>query len=271
MNNRIVYRKDDLNVEDLVAPMYATHKSAVNQTYAWRMDNLRILRKVLTEHAAEWQEALLQDLGKQMVESSFTEIKLNLSEIDYFLRNLKSLMKPTQASSMGYNLPCFSQVQNVPLRPPAVLVIGPSNYPLQLTIAVAAGALAGGNPVVIKPSELTPAVSELMAKLCSKYFSKGTLQVVQGGREVVTPLLQHEWAKIAFTGSERVGKIVAEAASKTLTPVLLELGGKSPAYIDEHAPANIKLVAQRIIWGKTLNSGQTVSCKCTILAVLPPF
>ncbi|KAI2497552.1 aldehyde dehydrogenase [Fragilaria crotonensis] len=257
MNARVIYRKDELNVEELVAPMYAIHKSAVNQTYAWRMDNLRILRKVHTEHAAEWQEALLQDLGKQMVESFMTEIKLNLAEIDYFLSKLKSLMKPTQASSMGYNLPCFAQVQDVPLRPPAVLIIGPSNYPLQLTLSVAAGALAAGNPVVIKPSELTPAVSELMAKLCSKYFSPGCLQVVQGGREVVTPLLQHEWAKIAFTGSERVGKIVAEAASKTLTPVLLELGGKSPCYVDEHAPANIRLAAQRIIWGKTLNSGQT--------------
>ena len=259
-NDRVIIHNEYLNVEELLAPMYATHESRANQTYAWRMQNLRLLRKVLAQHEVEWQEALLQDLGKHKVEAML-EINLSIAEIDYFLNNLQSLMQPTQASSMMYNIPSFSKIEHVPLRAPAVLIIGPCNYPLQLTLSVVPGALAAGNPVVIKPSELTPAVSKLMAKLCSKYFSPGDLQVVQGGREVVTPLLEHEWGKVVFTGSERVGKIVAEAAAKTLTPVLLELGGKSPCYVDENAPWSVTLAAQRIIWGKTLNCGQTVSTR----------
>jgi acyl-CoA reductase-like NAD-dependent aldehyde dehydrogenase len=260
MSSRIIVRKEKLDVEELLAPMYATHKSTVNQSYAWRIENLRKLRTLHTKHSQEWEEALMQDLSKHRVEAVISEIKLNVGEIDYFLRNLKTLMKPTKVASMGYNAPCFSQVEDVPLRPPAVLIIGSSNYPLNVTLSAAAGALAGGNPVVIKPSEQAPAVSQLMFKLCMKYFDKGSVQAVEGGREVVTPLIQHEWAKIVFTGSERVGRIVAGEAAKTLTPVLLELGGKSPCYVDEDAPSSLKLAAQRIIWGKTFNSGQTVSC-----------
>jgi aldehyde dehydrogenase (NAD+) len=135
------------------------------------------------------------------------------------------------------------------------LIIGASNYPLNLTLAVAAGALAGGNPVVIKPSELTPEVSNTLARLADKYFDSGSFQVVEGGKEIVQALLKQEWGKIAFTGSERVGRIIAQDAAKTTTPVLLELGGKSPVYVDEKAPY-LRLVAERIIWGKTWNAGK---------------
>jgi len=251
-----------LDVAALVAPMYETHKSTVNTTYQWRMKNLRKLRTLHTKHRSEWEEALLHDMGKQRVEAFVSEVKLNIVEIDYFLANLKKLMKPTPASSAGYNIPCFAQIDHRPLGPPAVLVIGASNYPLQLVFAVTAGAIAGGNPVVIKPSEQAPATSNLIAKLCAQYFDHGSIQVVEGGAEVVTPLLQHsKWAKIAFTGSERVGRIVAAAAAKTLSPVLLELGGKSPCYVDyDAAPTSLHLAAQRIVWGKTWNAGQTCVC-----------
>jgi acyl-CoA reductase-like NAD-dependent aldehyde dehydrogenase len=258
----IVHKGKPLDVTALVAPMYKTHQSTVNQTYEWRMDNLRKLRTMQTTHRKEWEEALFQDMGKQNVEAWTSEIKLNIAEIDYFLSNLRSLMKPTPTGSAGYNAPCFSQVQHLPLRPPAVLVIGASNYPLNLTFAVAVGAIAGGNPVIMKPSEQAPATSNLIAKLCRQYLDPGSVQIVEGGQEVVTPLLQQEWAKIVFTGSERVGRIVATAAAKTLTPLLLELGGKSPCYVDYEAPpTSLKLAAQRIVWGKTWNAGQTVSTK----------
>jgi acyl-CoA reductase-like NAD-dependent aldehyde dehydrogenase len=247
---------DDL--QDLLAPMYATHKTSINFTYEWRMKNLRDLRRMVTKHEKEWQDVLFNDLGKQKVESQITEINLVLAEIDYFRYNLRSLMKPTKVPSMGYNFPCFSQVHDIPLRPPAVLIIAPCNFPLLLNLSAAAGAIAAGNPVVLKPSELNSNFTTLLVKLSKKYMDPGCLQVVEGNHEVVSVLVEQEWSKIVFTGSEKVGKIVAAAASKTATPILLELGGKSPCYIDEYVPSNLKLVAQRIIWGKTINSGQTV-------------
>jgi acyl-CoA reductase-like NAD-dependent aldehyde dehydrogenase len=249
----------ELNIKDLVVPMLETHASKQNFKYEWRMKNLRLLRKIITDHMEEWHNVLLEDLGKHTVEARITELNLALSEIDYFLNTLRSFMKPSQVSTMGYYLPCFSQVQDMPMRPPAILIISPSNYPVMLTLTAAAGALAAGNPVVLKPSEQTPNVSSLLQQLSTRYMDRGSMVVVEGGPEVVTSLLTEPWGKIVFTGSERVGRIVAEAASRTLTPVLLELGGKSPCYVDETAPSNLKLVAQRIVWGKTINGGQTVS------------
>jgi acyl-CoA reductase-like NAD-dependent aldehyde dehydrogenase len=256
-----------LEVQDLLAPMYETHKSSVNFTYEWRMKNLRDLRKLVVNHEKEWQEVLFHDLGKQKVEATITEINLVLAEIDYFRYNLKKLMKPTKVPSMGYNFPCFSQVHDTPLRPPAVLIIAPCNFPLLLNLSAATGAIAAGNPVVLKPSELNSAFSSLLVKLCKKYMDPGCLQVIEGNHEVVSVLIEQEWSKIVFTGSEKVGKIIAAAASATSTPILLELGGKSPCYIDECAPSNLKLVAQRIIWGKTINSGQTVSLYSLAISV----
>ena len=250
--------KPDLSKEAThwIAPMTATQKSQVNLTEEWRRHNLMQLRSMLQDHRKEWVDALHQDLGKDVCEALWTEVLLTIKDIDHTLAHLKKWMKPQFVAGPGYNAIGFAQVERRPLRSPGVLVIGPSNYPLQLTIMPVAGSLAGGNPTVIKPSELCPATSQLTAELVARYFDAGSLQVVQGGIDETTALLEQEWGLVFFTGSERVGRIVAAQTAKTLTPTVLELGGKSPTFVDEHAPS-LPEVANRIIWSKTLNAGQT--------------
>ena len=239
-----------------LAPMKATQMSQANLSEKWRRNNLVLLKKMLQNHRHEWTTALNADLGKNACEALCTEILVTEKDIDHTLSHLKKWMTPKQVPGPAFNALGFAQVERRPLRSPGVLVIGPSNYPLQLTIMPVVGSLAGGNPTVIKPSELCPATAQLMAKLVKQYFDPGVLQVVQGGIKETTALLEHEWGLVFFTGSERVGRVVATQAAKTLTPTVLELGGKSPAFVDEFAPS-LPEVANRIIWSKTLNTGQT--------------
>ena len=255
-----------LDVSSLRAPMQKLYDSGVNQGYAWRREQLLRMKSMLTRHREEFAAALHQDLGKERTEALGMELVPAISEINLMLRHLKQWMKPTNVPSPGICIPAHTYVVPCPRTGPACLIIGPSNYPLCLSLQPAAGALAAGNPVVIKPSELCPATSAAMQKYCDEYFEPDVLRVVQGSVPEITALLQEEWGLIFFTGSQTVGKIIASAAAQTLTPTVLELGGKCPCYVDgDTMPGDIRQVANRIVWAKTMNAGQTCAAVDTLL------
>jgi acyl-CoA reductase-like NAD-dependent aldehyde dehydrogenase len=253
----IMSDKSELDLEAILAPMQAVHDSRVNLSPEWRVKQLECIRKILRNHWSEWQEALAQDLGKSITEGTVMELEMTVQEIDLAESQLKKWMAPKQVPTPGLFLPAFTTITPMPKRGPACLIIGPFNYPITLTLKAAIGSLAAGNPTVIKPSEQTPMVSALMKKLFDQYVDKGAVRVVEGSIPETTALLKQPWGLILFTGSERIGKVVAAAASQTLTPTVLELGGKSPCFVDETAPEDIRQIANRIIWAKTINSGQT--------------
>lgn len=165
-----------LNVEALRKPMEATHASGVIHTFNWRVDQLKALKRMLVTHKQEWVDALFQDLHKDATETEMVELLTITSEIDYISARLKSWMKSQQVAGPYYQIVGFSSVDRKPLGAPGVLVISPFNYPLQLALLPVVGSLAGGNPTIIKPSELTPCTSALMAKLIPQYFDAGALQ-----------------------------------------------------------------------------------------------
>jgi len=200
--------------------------------------------------------AIFQDLGKHAIEAEVGEVGTTLIEIDELLSQLPAYAKPQQVPSPGLLMPAFSEIRYEPLRSPGCLVISPFNYPINLSLVPVAGSLAAGNPVILKPSEMATNVATLLAKLVPQYFEPSVFAIVEGGIPETTQLLQHPWGLVFFTGSSRVGKIVAAQAAQTLTPVILELGGKSPTYIAKDCP-DMRVVADRICWGKTVNGGQT--------------
>jgi acyl-CoA reductase-like NAD-dependent aldehyde dehydrogenase len=252
-------KNSPLDVETLQSRMRAVHESGVNLTYEWRMTQLRKLLLLLEEHTHEIRDAISKDLGREGIEAIVVETKPVEAEIRYMMSNLKQWMKPEAVPSPVVVIPAFSYVERRPLNSPGVLIIAPFNYPVRLMLQPLAGALAGGNPAVIKPSEETPTVAVLMKKLLEKYYTDpGVVQVVLGGPSETTALLEKKWGKVFFTGSERVGKIVARACADTLTPTVLELGGKCPVVVDETVPASsIPVVAKRLVFAKCVNAGQT--------------
>lgn len=255
------------SIAALTAPMQSLHDDGANCTYEWRFRQLQTLRRMLVSHWDEWAAALKKDLGKCRVEAVAMELLMVRTEIDFALQHLQKWMRARSIPSPGFCLPAFSRLEPRPLNGPAVLIIGPSNYPVCLVLHPAVGALAAGNPVVCKPSELTSTVEALFAKLIAQYFANDTVVCVTGGVSETTALLQQSWGRIFFTGSENVGKIVAKAAAETLTPVTLELGGKAPCYVDgETCPFDMDQVANRILWSKLVNAGQT--CAATDILII---
>jgi acyl-CoA reductase-like NAD-dependent aldehyde dehydrogenase len=249
--------KSKLDLEAILAPMQAVHDSGVNLSYEWRVTQLQCVRKILVNHWSEWQDALFQDLGKEITEGTCVELELSVQEIDFALSQLKTWMAPKQVPTPALLLPAFTTITPMPKRGPACLIIGPFNYPVIICFKALIGSLAAGNPTVMKPSEQTPVVSALYTKLFAQYCDPSAVRVVEGAIPETTALLAQSWGLILFTGSERVGKVVAAAASQTLTPTALELGGKCPCLVDETAPSDIRQIANRMIWAKTLNAGQT--------------
>ena len=241
----------------LRAPMQAVHDSADNLTLDWRLTQLRKLRDMLREFWDEFLDALQADLGKDRVEAAASDCSLVRDEVENAIRQVRWWIKPQKVAAPMVAAPSFHRIEKRPLLGPACLIIGPFNYPLNLCLIPTVGALAAGNPVVIKPSELTPRTSAVLERAVHKYFDASVLRVVTGGVAVTSALIQLSWGKIFFTGSERVGKIVATAAAQTLTPVVLELGGKCPVLVDETAPSDMQVVANRIAWAKLFNTGQT--------------
>jgi len=246
-----------MNMEGLIAPMVATQKSGTNQTLQWRLRQLNSLLLMINERQEDFVDALHQDLGKERTECMYSEINLVKNEIKQFQRELKGWMKPTPSRYPCAIVPSVCKVHSFPLSGPGCLILAPFNYPFCLSLLAVVGAFGGGNPCILKPSELCPSVSALFAKLVPKYFEKGAFQVVEGGAEETTMLMAQHWGLVHFTGSERVGRIIQSLAAKTLSPTLLELGGKSPTIIAEDCPDNMTVVCNRVMAGKLMNCGQT--------------
>ncbi|WP_264554039.1 aldehyde dehydrogenase [Flavobacterium sp. N2038] len=198
-------------------------------------------------------KALYDDFKKPEFEAVLTETNYVISELKDTIKNLRAWAKPKNIFPSLLNFPSTDYIYKEPYG--KVLVIAPWNYPFQLALCPLISAVAAGNRVVLKPSELTPHTSAIIAKIIEKTFHINHVEVFEGGIEVSNKLLAKRWDYIFFTGSVSVGKIVAKAAAENLTPVTLELGGKNPCIIDE--TANLKLAAKRIVWGKFMNAGQT--------------
>ena len=220
---------------------------------AFRICQLQLLADAMRKNETVLEEALKKDLGKSAFESYATEIGFVLADIRYTIQNLQKWSAPKRVRTPLYLFPGKSKIQKEPYG--SVLILGPYNYPVQLLAEPLIGAIAAGNCAVLKPSELTPHVSKAMYQIVHSTFKEEYIACVEGGVEVNQELLSQKFDYIFFTGSERVGRIVMKAAAENLTPVTLELGGKSPVIIEK--TANIKEAARRIAWGKLMNAGQT--------------
>lgn len=219
----------------------------------YRKKSLLKLLNAIVIHEDEIIKALHDDFKKPAFESVLTETNYILSELKSTIKNIHSWSKPRLILPSILNFPSTDYIYKEPYG--KVLIIAPWNYPFQLALSPLIAAVAAGNQVVLKPSELTPNTSRIIAKIISQTFDENHVKVTEGGIEVAQDLLSQRWDSIFFTGSVTVGKMVAKAAAENLTPVTLELGGKSPCIVDE--TANLKLAAKRIVWGKFINAGQT--------------
>ncbi|MER6565963.1 aldehyde dehydrogenase family protein [Streptomyces sp. NPDC001093] len=239
---------------ELVARLRATFATGRTKPVEWRTGQLRRLRAMLTERGADLAAALHADLGKSSAEAYRTEIDFTVREIDHTLDHLEEWLRPEPApvpAHLGADATAWTQYDPLGV----VLVIAPWNYPAQLLLAPLAGALASGNAVVAKPSELAPATSAALAELIPAYLDTDAVAVVEGGIPETTALLAERFDHIFYTGNGTVGRIVMRAAAEHLTPVTLELGGKSPVFVDRDA--DLDVVADRLARGKFLNAGQT--------------
>jgi aldehyde dehydrogenase (NAD+) len=236
-----------------IEKLRASFRAKRTRPYDWRIAQLEQLKKFLTEKDKEIGEALWKDLRKGEFESRVTEQGVVLSEIEYTLPRLADWMRPESATTPLVDIPGSSEIRFEPYG--LVLIIGAWNYPVQLLLAPLVGAIAGGNAAVLKPSELAPATSAVMAKWIPEYMDPEAITVIEAGVEDTDVLLDIQFDQIFFTGSGKVGKIVMTKAAQHLTPVVLELGGKSPAIVLEDAA--VKVAAKRVAWGKYMNAGQT--------------
>ncbi len=223
------------------------------KSLAFRKKMLLRLKSELIKSEQTIIEALYADFKKPAFESVLSETGLVLSELDLTIKKLNSWAKPKRVFPSFLNFPSTDKIYYEPYG--TVLVIAPWNYPFQLSLLPIIGAIAAGNTVVLKPSELTPNTSKIVETIIKNAFEEHFVAVIQGDAKVSQELLKQQWDYIFFTGSVNVGKIVAQAAAQYLTPTTLELGGKNPCIVDK--TANIKLAAKRIVWGKFLNAGQT--------------
>jgi aldehyde dehydrogenase (NAD+) len=240
----------------------ATFDSGRTRPLAWRQQQLAGLRRMMEEGDAELTEALRVDLGRPNMEAYAADIGHTKAELRHLAKHVGRWVKPVKVGVPMSAAPAKAWVQPEPLG--VALVIAPWNYPIQLLIEPVAAALAAGNCVLAKPSELAPACSAALARLLPRYVDDDAVIVVEGGVEETTALLAERWDHIFFTGSTAVGRVIAEAAAKHLTPTVLELGGKSPTYV--HASADLDVAARRIAWGKFLNAGQTCIAPDYVLA-----
>ncbi|RKQ37729.1 aldehyde dehydrogenase [Oceanobacillus halophilus] len=230
---------------------YFLHGNTVS--FEFRKKQLVNLKDMIKKHESSIYRALKRDLNKSRHEAFTTEIGFLYNEIDFTLKNLGNWMEPEKVASPITHKGTKSYIMKEPYG--VALVISPWNYPLQLALAPVIGAIAAGNSIVLKPSEHSKATSSLLSKMISETFDSSFFTVIEGGIEVTTELLKQKFDTIFFTGSTKVGKIIMREASNHLTPVTLELGGKSPAIVD--IDSNINLAAKRIVWGKFTNAGQT--------------
>ncbi|OJV53582.1 MAG: aldehyde dehydrogenase [Bacteroidetes bacterium 43-16] len=220
---------------------------------AFRKETLKKLKGILKDNESRLYDAIYKDFRKGKFDTFLTELNLIYNEIDFFLKNLDKLSKPKKVKTALSLQPGKSHIHCDPLG--VTLVIGAWNYPYQLTLVPMISSIAAGNTCIVKPSELPENTMHLLSELINNNFPSNYLFVAEGGIPETTELLHLRFDKIFFTGSPKVGKIVYEAAAKNLVPVVLELGGKSPAIVTK--TADLEVAAKRLVWGKFLNGGQT--------------
>jgi len=219
----------------------------------WRLAQLAEVERMMREHEADFAEALRLDLGKCLFEAVLTEMSFVEAEAKYARKNLAEWMRPQRVRTPMMVQPGRSYIQPEPKG--VVLIIAPWNYPLSMVMAPLVGAVAAGNCVVMKPSEITAHTSAALAAILPRYLDSDAFAVVEGGVPETTELLDQRFDHILYTGNERVARVVMTAAAKHLTPVTLELGGKSPCLIDKSA--DLEVAASRVAWAKFINAGQT--------------
>ena len=227
--------------------------TGATKSYSFRKKQLQRLKAMLKKYEHDIYQALKKDLNKSKHEALTTELGILYTEIDFAIKHLKSWMENQPVDAPFTHTGTKNYIMFEPYG--TVLIISPWNYPLQLAIAPMIGAIAAGNTVVLKPSEHSVHTSKLLFDMCQATFDPSFIAVMEGAQEVSEQLLAQRFDYIFFTGSSNVGKIVMEQASKNLTPVTLELGGKSPAIVDKEC--DVKVTAKRLVWGKFTNAGQT--------------
>lgn len=228
-------------------------KTGKTLPYEFRLAQLKKLRQIIVDNEVRILDALYKDLRKCHTEGYLTEVGFVLAEIDHTIKDLKKWMKPKRVGTPVFHAISTSHVYNDPYG--VTLVVGPWNYPFQLAVAPLVGAIAAGNTAVIKPSEVSKHTGELIVDLIQENFEEGFVRAVFGGIEESTALLEQRFDYIFFTGGTGIGRIYYQAAAKHLTPVTLELGGKSPCIVDKNI--HLDYTAKRVTWGKWTNAGQT--------------
>ena len=251
--------------DELIGGLRSTFASGRTRPLTWRKAQIEGLLAMLSEHESEFIDALAEDLGRPTMEAFGADIGVSRLHMRHTLRHLESWAKPTKVFPGLLSLPGSAEIVHEPLG--VALVISPWNYPIQLLIEPMSAALAAGNCVVAKPSELAPASASVLARHIPNYVDDDAVAVVEGGVPETTALLEKRFDHIFFTGSTSVGKVVMAAAAKHLTPVTLELGGKSPTIVA--ADADLAVAARRIIWGKHMNAGQTCIAPDYVLVEKP--
>jgi aldehyde dehydrogenase (NAD+) len=242
-----------MNIQEIVLGQKAFFKTHKSRNIKFRKMYLEKLKELIIKNEDLLYAAIEKDFGKSKFDTFTTEISFILKDIDYYLKNLNTLSKPKKVSTNLANQIGKSRIYQEPLG--CILVVGAWNYPYQLSLSPLVAALAAGNCCILKPSEIAENTMQAMSKIINGNFPLEYLYVYEGGVDETTELLKLKFDKIFFTGSTKVGKIIYKAAAEHLTPVTLELGGKSPAIITKDA--NLEVAAKRIVWGKFLNAGQT--------------
>ena len=241
------------SIVEIVQKQHSFFNTNDTKSIAFRKQQLKKFKKILLDNEAALYKAIYADFKKSEFETYSSELALVYHEIDIALKNITKWARNKRVGTNIINIPGKSYIHPEPLG--VCTIIGAWNYPIQLSLCPLVGAMTAGNTAILKPSEITVNTSNLLAKLINTNFPNNYLYVQEGGINETTSLLEQKVDHIFFTGSTFVGKIVYQAAAKNLTPVTLELGGKSPAVISQHC--NLKMTAKRLIWSKFLNAGQT--------------
>jgi len=239
------------NLNELVKKQRQYFSTGVTKSLSFRQEQLNKLKVAISQRQEKILEALALDLGKPTFEAFFELAVLN--DITHAIKNLPKWMKPKKVGTGIELFPSRAKIQPEPLG--VVLIIGPWNYPFSLMISPLIGAIASGNCVMLKPSEIAPHTSAVITELIRDIFPPEYIAIQEGGVETSQELLNIKFDHIFFTGGTKIGQIVMESAAKQLTPVTLELGGKSPCIVDKDI--DLKETAKRITWGKLINAGQT--------------
>jgi aldehyde dehydrogenase (NAD+) len=241
------------SIPERVELLRAAFDAGRSRPLAWRLSQLRRLQDLIRENAEDFAKALASDLGKPEVEAYTTDLMIVSQEAAQAVKKLPKWMRPQRVPTPLQSRPARSRILSEPLG--VVLVIAPWNYPVQLLFLPLIGSIAAGNCTLLKPSEVTPHTSALLARLVPRYLDPECIALVEGGVRETTEILEQRFDHILYTGNGSVARIVMAAAARHLTPVTLELGGKSPCIVDRSA--RLDVAAHRIAWGKFLNAGQT--------------